>query len=132
MKCELCQKFFKEYPLTKEGVHILHETDGVADVTQDMTLCAFRDGHFTDNNFCCQSLLEIREEMHELWGMDEYVGTYYSQELDLFVIMTWYKHRGRISNVLTYHPRHNTFGTLTRKDANTIAKKLSEDYDDSV
>ena len=105
MKCKLCQKYYKKYPLKENRGELMHEIDKA--LHQSPIECAFENDNFSTDNWCCQTLSELRDLCEEKghYERDDMrcasIGVLPIPESEDnnvqqgYLVMTWYKDRGR-------------------------------------
>ena len=114
MKCKLCEKFYKDYPLQpdKDG-NMLHKlwTRGKCSGWSSPIRCAFDNEKrifSAEDNWGCQTMGKLREiaEEYGFHYRDDDVGTIGVVPISAmitdgqrgFIVMTWYKERGHVGH----------------------------------
>ena len=143
MLCKLCQKFYKKYPPKKVndgfGIHWQHKISKHFSYWSKVE-CAFdKRGNFTSKNWACETMGKLRELANK-YG---YVERYNDSSIGVlplvddveygFLVMTWYKDRGKTGSALIMED--DNVGYLTKKIAEKIIKnqnkfkQLNKKYD---
>ena len=129
MKCKRCEDFYEKYPLKKdedgELVHCLEY-----DVVSSPIKCAFENETFSSDNWCCQTMKELRKyvEDNAIWSQDHNIGVIQclvncgGKDFWSHLVMHWYKNRGRTDEALLFG------GDSPRPLTLDIANKLLGDY----
>jgi len=119
MKCKLCEQFYKDYPLQKD-IDKEHQFHELKYSISSPIRCAFEKGMFSTDNWSCQTMVRLRELCGEGEGTSNvklyaYYMRYEDESIGVlpvfdivgfgsekgnqegFLVMTWYKGRGKTS-----------------------------------
>ena len=61
----------------------------------DEPVCAFESGKFSEVNWNCATMNELRDKADVTWGNDDQNASIIPIENGQFIILSWYKNRGR-------------------------------------
>lgn len=107
--CKRCQAWYEKYPLQDDGIGKLRHITG-DNINWDPRRCAFENGVFSADNWNCMTMIDLRilcrdggEGTFCSWHNDESIGVLpipYDCDQMAFVVLTWYKNRGRCGNAV--------------------------------
>lgn len=106
MKCKKCQEYYDKYPLVEEddlleGKKMVHRLD--EHCSSSPIECAFSSGEFSTDNWGCRTMSLLRDYSDDFFKYrDDFVNGSIGvlpvpeyKDLSGYVVMTWYKDRGR-------------------------------------
>lgn len=132
MKCALCEKFYQKYPLQTQDVALgkgkVHKLNSC---TMAAIKCAFPKGMFSPNNWNCETMNKLRDLVGDwdtesklgvqCYNNDQKIGLYPLNDTGDFLILTWYKRRGRTEGA--WINSGSSMKRLSLKEAEKIIKE---------
>jgi hypothetical protein len=101
MKCRLCEKWYKEFPLTNKDGEEVHKID--EHCFSGRVMCAFEGPAFDEENWNCSTMNILRDIAEQFYvNRDDMnnasIGIIPIPEIEHirggYIVMTWYKDRG--------------------------------------
>jgi len=119
--CARCKAYIEGHELTtiSDGLYNKEVLRISENTTQELPVCAFdKDGNFQKENWMCMTMIGLRDmSSYHGWNEDESIDVVHTLNGE-YVVLTYYKHRGRTGNALVLCDDEQR--NLTLKDAERL------------